>query len=242
MSQHPTLVSRCILISPMLRSRCGIKSLSYSFSLPQPIARWIAMSASWATLGHQNVFGYFNEKPSDVTKRFVWTSDEEQILIWQSLKQRYPEILSTCLTYDWLYESIQMQRNFARRYNFVRTNTLILGADHDRFVYNRAMKHFIKNASSAKLYILENACHDLLHETEAIRSQIHSIILQYFTQKADNVMLLDDSQFSASVVSIEKNSPVYSLTETGFRGFGFVVGGVGICVGLAMIFLPSRRK
>ena len=51
MSRLPNLIQRCILISPMLRMKCSIKYFNYKLTIPQPIARWLAMCACWAGMG-----------------------------------------------------------------------------------------------------------------------------------------------------------------------------------------------
>ena len=43
MSRLPNLVSRAVLLAPMLRNKCGTKSMNYQFPLPQKLAYWISL-------------------------------------------------------------------------------------------------------------------------------------------------------------------------------------------------------
>lgn len=235
MSRLPSLVNRAILISPMLRNKCGIKYFNFKFAIPQPLARWCCMCASWAGLGAVNALGFFKEKASDVFPLGVTTTDEDQLLIHKSIRERHPETIASCVTNDWLYQSVRSQRKFARRYEFVRTNTLILAAENDYFVYNRAMIMFIRKATAARMFVCEGARHDLLHEHESARGATKKAILDFFTQKSDNVYLVEPP-FSYS--QCDRNAPLYSVTESLVRTAGLVAAGVGIAMGLTMIFGP----
>ena len=62
------------------------------------------------------------------------TSDQTQLDNWSKLRLQYPEIMSTCVTNDWVVQSIRAQKRFSRLYEFIGTNTLILCADPDKEV------------------------------------------------------------------------------------------------------------
>lgn len=235
MSRLPSLVNRAILISPMLRNKCGIKYFNFSFSIPQPLARWCCMCASWAGLGAVHALGFFKEEASDIFPVGVSTTDEEQLQIHKSIRERYPEVIAACVTNDWLYQAVRSQRKFARRYEFVRTNTLILAAENDYFVYNRAMMMYTRKATAARMFVCKDALHDLLHEDESIRGATKKAILDYFTQKTDNAYLVKPP---FSYTECDRNSPLYSVTESLFRTVGLVAAGIGIAIGVTMMFGP----
>lgn len=77
-------------------------------------------------LGSMHCLGYFKEKPTDKLSLNVTTSDQEQLSNWQDLRMRYPAMIATCVTNDWILHAIRAQKRFAHRYETVRTNTLIL--------------------------------------------------------------------------------------------------------------------
>jgi len=70
--------------------------------------------------------GFFKEKATDKLNLNITTSDQQQLNQWLALRLRYPQLIATCVTNDWLLHSIKAQIQFATRYEFVRTNTLIL--------------------------------------------------------------------------------------------------------------------
>lgn len=92
MSRLPTLFNRAILIAPMFRNKCGMKAINYQFPLPQPIAYWITSLSCHVGLGATHALGFFKEKPGDVLRACVTTSDEEQLLHWQQLREAVPQV------------------------------------------------------------------------------------------------------------------------------------------------------
>lgn len=126
MSRLPTLINRAVLSSPMFRNKCGMKAIDYKYPLPQPLAYWITSLAKYAGLGTMHSLGFFKEKPTDKINLNVVTSDQDQLDKWIGLRMRYPNLITTCVTNDWVYHSIRAQKRFASRYEFVKTNTLIL--------------------------------------------------------------------------------------------------------------------
>ena len=70
--------------------------------------------------------GYFKEHPEDKLPLYVTTSDDNHLENWHKLRIKYPTLITTCVTNDWLIHSIRAQKKFAGRYKFVKTNTLIL--------------------------------------------------------------------------------------------------------------------
>jgi hypothetical protein len=39
------------------------------------------------------------------------------------MREKYPQLIATCATNDWVVRSIKAQKKFASRFQFVRTNT-----------------------------------------------------------------------------------------------------------------------
>lgn len=85
-------------------------------------------------LGTMNAIGYFKENSRDVLSLNITTSDQTQLNNWSKLRLKYPEVMSTCVTNDWVVQSIRAQKKFSRLYEFIGTNTLILCADNNKEV------------------------------------------------------------------------------------------------------------
>lgn len=126
MSRLPTLVSRAVFCAPMFRMKCGTKVLDFKYPMPQTLTKWVASLACYFGLGTYHTFGYFKEKNTDKINLNVYTSDQAQLDKWLALRLQYPHIIATCVTNDWVVQSIRAQRRLADRYEFVKTNTLVL--------------------------------------------------------------------------------------------------------------------
>lgn len=133
MSRLPTLINRAVLCAPMIRNKCGIKCFDFKYPPPQSLVYWMTYACCYAGLGSMHCMGYFKEKPTDKLNLYVTTSDQDQLSNWQDLRMRYPAMIATCVTNDWLLHSIRAQKRFAHRYQFVRTNTLVLRYDTTLF-------------------------------------------------------------------------------------------------------------
>ena len=233
MSRQPTLINRAVLCAPMLRNKCGMKVFDYRFPFPQPIAYWITWLSCYLGLGTMHSAGYFVERPADMLKLNITTTDQTQLDKWQQLRQRYPSIMSTCVTNDWVLHSIRAQKKFAEKYKLVQTNTLILCAEHDRFVHNRAMAFFLQKVPSCKMFFAPKACHELFFESDSIRGAAVKAVVDFFTQKSDDISLLTPSS-PLELYDFQKR-PIFTPIETAFRCAGLVVAAAGIIIGVTMI-------
>jgi pimeloyl-ACP methyl ester carboxylesterase len=126
MSHLPALINRAVLCAPMFRNKCGVKAFDFKYPPPQPVVYWITSLACYSGLGSMHCLGYFKEKPTDKLSIDITTSDQNMLNQWQDLRMRYPSLIATCVTNDWILHSIRAQKKFSRRYEFVRTNTLVL--------------------------------------------------------------------------------------------------------------------
>jgi lysophospholipase len=238
MSRLPTLINRAVLSAPMFRHKCALKCFNYAYPLPQQIAYWITVLSCRAGLGMMHVLGFFKEKSGDQLPLNVTTSDTEQLEKWRQLRQKYPQIMSTCVTNDWALQSIRAEKKFETRFEFVQTNTLILSAENDLFVYNRAMAFFSQRAPKCKIFIAPNSLHEVLYETEPIRNAALEIVKDFFKQKSDNV---EEVNPRGPFYEYDKATPIYSLPEKFIRAAGIVISTVGIIAGVTMIFSSGRR-
>jgi hypothetical protein len=186
-----------------------------------------------------HVLGFFKEKSSDQLPLNTTTSDIEQLEKWRQLRQKYPQIMSTCVTNDWALQSIRAEKKFETRFEFVQTNTLILSAENDVFVYNRAMAFFAQSAPKCRIFIAPNALHELLYESEPIRNASLEIVKEFFKQKGDDI---DQVSPKGPFYEYDKATPIYSLPEKFIRAAGIVISTVGILAGVTMIFSSGKRS
>lgn len=175
-SRHPALVSRVVFSAPMIRNKCGTKYFDYKFPLPQPIVYWATYLSCYFGLGSMHAIGFLKEKSTDkITLKlttdkydfhinifdiyallfcyflhYIFFSIRRQLDNYVNLRQRYPSIISACATNDWVLQSLRAQYKFSHRYELFRANTLILMAQDDVFVYNRAIHFFAGKAPSCR--------------------------------------------------------------------------------------------
>ena len=103
-----------------------------------------------------NAIGYFKEDSRDKLLINVTTSDQTQLDNWSKLRLLYPEIMSTCVTNDWVVQSIRAQKRFSRLYEFIGTNTLILCADPDKEVSTISSEIFFLRINSINIFMFES--------------------------------------------------------------------------------------
>lgn len=221
----------------MLRMKCGMKALDFKYPMPQTLTHWITTLSCYMGLGTYHALGYFKEKSTDKLNLNVCTSDQAQLDKWMALRMNYPQLITTCVTNDWVLQSIRAQRRLATKYPFVKTNTLVLSAEHDVLVYNRAMAMFVKQAPHAKMLCAPGAYHEILSEKDSIRHAALKVIYDFFSQKTDDVSLV---QACYPLEEFDIRTPIYSITELVVRGVGVALGVAGLVAGFAM--MVSDRK
>lgn len=240
MSRLPTLINRAVLCAPMLQNKCGMKVTNYQYPLPQPLTYWITSIACYMGGGAMHALGYFTEKPTDNLPINVYTSDRKQLDQWMALRMRYPNnLIASCVTNDWVMHTIRACKKFALRYGFVKTNTLILSAETDYLVYNRAMAMFVKNPPNAKMFTIPNTFHELLMEKESVRGAVHKVIEDYFNQPTDDVSKVEQV---FPLEEYDPSRPIYSVPEMIIRGAGIALSAVGIIAGVAMLMSGSGKR
>jgi lysophospholipase len=240
MARLPSLIQRAVLCAPMLRNKCGNKASHYQYPLPQPLTYWIVSLLKYIGLGSMHTIGFFKEKPTDKIPINVYTSDAEQLTKWEALRMKYPNhMITTCITNDWVYHSIRAQKKFAERYSFVKTNTLILSAEIDYLVNNRAMAMFIRKAPNTKMFNIPGSYHEILYETEAIRDSAMKCIYDFFNQKSDDISLVLPCY---PLVVYDQTVGIYSMPELIVRGVGIGLSVVSLIAGVVMILGGDRKK
>lgn len=104
-----------------------MKAFNYRFPLPQPVAYWLTfLSTKVLGLGSMHAVGYFKEKVDDKLPQHTTTSSDDSLKRWQQLRMKYPTIIASCVTNNWLIQSIEAQHRFNDSYQHIRTNTLLL--------------------------------------------------------------------------------------------------------------------
>lgn len=236
MSRLPNLVNRAVFLAPMFRNKCSMKYNYYRYPLPQLLTYWITKFTCWIGLGKKHVLGFFNESPSEVLPLFTTTSNKDQLNNYKILRQRYPTIISSCVTNDWLIQSLLAQQYFESRYQYVVSNCLIICAENDYFVHNRAITAFSQKAQNCKVFYAPNSYHEIWCENDIIRGSTLKAISDFFTQVSDDVR---DIQPSTPLVLYDHSLSGFSLAETVIRASGIFFATMGIIIGIGMVTRKS---
>jgi hypothetical protein len=222
----------------MFRSKCGLKSFDYRFPIPQQLTYWFTYCLCATGLGALRAIGFYKEKSTDPLKENIFTTDKEQLEKIGQLRQLHPQILSTCPTNHWVFQSIKSQRRFSKLYDRIKSNVLIIAAENDFLVHNRAMAMFVNKAPHSQMFLAPNAMHNLLLENDIIRGATNKVILDFFSQAEDDVSSVHPS---SPLEPWDKQKPLYSGPELILRAVGVSVGVLGILSGLALIVTGGRR-
>eukprot|EP00602_Paraphysomonas_sp_CaronLab_P010596 CAMPEP_0185035568 /NCGR_PEP_ID=MMETSP1103-20130426/27186_1 /TAXON_ID=36769 /ORGANISM="Paraphysomonas bandaiensis, Strain Caron Lab Isolate" /LENGTH=386 /DNA_ID=CAMNT_0027572707 /DNA_START=59 /DNA_END=1219 /DNA_ORIENTATION=- len=236
MSRHPSIVSRAVFSAPLIRNKCGMKYFEYKNPLPQPLVYWITYVACYCGLGSMPAMGFFKERAEDKIKLKL-TTDKKMMQNWEALRKRYPSIMSTCVTNDWILHCIRAQNKFARIYELFRTNTIILQATDDIFVYNRAMSVFSQTAPATRIFTVPNSYHEVLLEAPEKRNACARVILNFFEQESDDVHRISPIP---PLITCDPSKHIFSYAEIVLRATGVTVAAVGFVLGVTLMVGGGR--
>lgn len=239
MSRLPHLINRAVLLAPMFRNKCAMKCFNYQFPIPQLLSYWIVQVSCYFGFGRSHCLGFFTEDPHDKLPLNIFTTSEAQLVLYQKLRLSQPSIIAACPTNDWTYHSLRAQRKFEARHRFITTNTLIICAENDYFVYNRAISIYAQRTANCRVFFAPSACHEVWAEQDHTRGATLKAISDYFTQNSDDVSIVEPS---TPLVFYDHNAPTYSVAEATFRSTGILVATLGVIIGISMVVGESKKK
>ena len=170
MHDNPDTVVRAILVSPM------VDIVTHPF--PSIVAQYLADIACTAGFGEFYVMGGTNYAPDKIPfKSNLLTHDLKQFKNEKKLIAATPDLALGDVTYAWLkaaFDSIQLlrTRGYARE---IKTPVLLVSAGMDRVVSVVAQQRMARLMPNCKFVSIPNALHEILHETEDIRTKFWSL-------------------------------------------------------------------
>lgn len=187
-------------------------------------------------LGKMAALGMFKEDPFDhITLKL--TTDEEQLNNWEKLRQKYPRIISSCVTNDWLLHSLTAQKNFAAQYAFMKSSCLLFKAHEDIFVYNHAMDMLANTAPAIKSFCVPDSYHELLLEKKVYRESVISMIFDFF----DSTDSVDHIKPKGPIFDGNFVTPTYTLPQMLYRASG-VLFALSLGVAGVSLMVNGKRK
>ena len=170
-----SLFNGMILSSPMLKVKTG--------SLPNPLAS-ISVEALCKTFWSKRPV---NRKESrDQREAFVNnlnTTCSHRFQFFRELERRHPQVSLGAPTYGWLKEALKMGRFIHKNRKSLAPGILLMQAEQDGLVCNKAQDVFAHEVNHCRLIRLKEARHEVLQERDSIRNralvQIHKFLKEY---------------------------------------------------------------
>lgn len=164
-----------ILSSPMLKVQTG--------KIPKPLAT-LSVEALGRSFWQRRPV---NRKQSrDQREAFVSnlnTTCSHRFDFFRELEKRHPQISLGAPTYGWLKEAMRMGRFINKYRKDLGLGILLIQAEQDALVCNKAQDIFAHEVNNCRLIRLKEARHEVLQERDSIRNralvQIHKFLKEY---------------------------------------------------------------
>lgn len=164
-----------ILSSPMLKVRTG--------KLPVPLAT-LSVEALCQTMWQRKPVN--RNESRDQREAFVNnlnTTCSHRFQFFRELERRHPQVSLGAPTYGWLKEALRMGRFINKNRQSLGLGILLMQAEQDGLVCNRAQDQFAHEVNNCRLIRLKEARHEILQERDSIRNralvQIHKFLKEY---------------------------------------------------------------
>ena len=167
--EHPRRFACAILNAPMLGIDTGAYSprmtaaITIAFNLRRPSTRF--------------VFGVEKRDPLDLSfEENVLTSDRTRFELAKDILKTQPFLRVHGPTFGWLRAALRsLKRIHGRGFpESIATPVMIIGAGKDRVVKTEATRDYVKRLKNARYVEIAGAEHEILMESDAIRSQFWS--------------------------------------------------------------------
>jgi lysophospholipase len=142
------------------------------YSLQQ--VQLISALFNWRKPSTRFVFGVEERDPLDLTfEENAVTSDRARFERTQTLLKAQPFLRIFGPTFGWLGAALRSMRRIRRKSyaEEIATPLLVFGAGRDRVVRVQAIRDFVQHLPKARYVEIENAEHEILMETDAIRAR-----------------------------------------------------------------------
>ena len=162
---HPGTVARAVIVSPMI----DVLTSPVPRMLARLITRW-AISAGW-----EDMYAIGNGDYDSGAIKFEGnrlTRDRQRFMVEKKAVEENPDLALGGVTYGWLsatFASIEKltQPGFAAK---IRIPVLMVGAESDKIVSIEAQQRTCSRMGNCRFYLIPDARHEILMETDAVRS------------------------------------------------------------------------
>lgn len=179
---YPRVIERAALLSPMIAINTGgvPKALTSQIVTLGRNINQIFTKQPWYFLGQSNyqAKGFQNNPLSHSQKRYQKFID---------LYNKHPTIQLGGVTFHWLYQALQAEKNIFLDLNKIKTPLCVLQASDDSIVDNKVQDLFCNKLHQLspslcpeKIINIEGAYHELLFEKDNIRTAAIEQVIQFF--------------------------------------------------------------
>ena len=163
LAQHPDMFECAAFSAPL----AGIRQFSaYPAALINCISALLNCAASTSyAFGQTN----WHEQVRPTPGYDEFSSDEKRgalQCLWWDIN---PDLRSGGVTFGWLHAALKACKSLKKTVPKIQTPTLVALAEHDIIVDNKAIKDACKKNDAIKIIQLNDAKHEILMETDAVR-------------------------------------------------------------------------
>ncbi len=176
--RHPGSFSGIVMTAPML----GFSTSPWPFFLVPPFLSLFEILG----LSQNYIVGGGPFKPESFTEDNPLTSDRGNYDRNQCLMIEHPRIQLGSPTCAWVKQSLVAIKEIMAGAENLRLPLLILQAEADRVVNNRAHKRFCSRAGNCELTVIPEARHEILMESPELRKTAGKAMLDFFARICNN--------------------------------------------------------
>lgn len=174
LQQYPKLFKKAVLSAPM-------------FGINMPLPRFMVALICKSVLSVRERLGlpkrYFWGHADFLVKPFEVNRLTHSRLRYQIFMQLMTDQIDCQLggvSFDWIYHAIRAMRQIEQHAKKLQTPLLVLRAEKESIVDNKAMNMLLQKIPGAILHSIPNAKHEILFESDSARSEAMTAILEFF--------------------------------------------------------------
>lgn len=173
LEQHPDVFNAAVLNAPMFgihmsgALRLVAPAVAKIFDLYQSVPTYALGQKAY----HELPFEQNDQCQSQL--RYVWA---------KHLYQTHPELRVGGPSARWVWQAIRAAKHCIQDAGKLQTPLLLLQAENDTIVDNRAQLLFDDHTDRCQLKVIESARHELLMEKDELRDQVFSETMKFFEQ------------------------------------------------------------
>lgn len=167
---HPGLIDKIVVSSPMVAMNLD--------KMPVRFLRWV-----FGLLPPTMYIPFYYFVKSDGAKSENLTHSQERFAIYKKLEKEFSEIKRTSGTVGWVLAALKSEDEFKKTdFSSFTQKILVLQAEKEIFVSNKAQDEFCKKLPHCRLEVLSGAYHELLFEDDFARKPALDLIRgEFFT-------------------------------------------------------------